>query len=463
MFVRFFNTSIPVSRCNLNCHYCYIGHTGGFLDRDETLHYSMKHIKNALHPKRLGGVCMFNLCAAGETTLFNELHELTELLLGLGHYVTIVTNCSLSEPICKITELPNKLTERLFIKCSFPYLELKERGLIETYFYNIGVIKSRKIAFSVELTANDEAIPYICEIKDVCMKYMGALCHIIESRDESNLNFHRLTKLPIEKHQSAWSVFESPLFEYQQKNWGISQSDNFCYAGEYRLTLNIQTGDVYQCCGMKKLFNLFENPTESIYYAAVGTNCIYGHCYAAHYQSCLCGCLSEANTPTYAQERDRVCLDGTSWLTPVMRETFSYRCSEYHNPYSDEKAFYINMLMAKVYKGTETSKQEMQRLSHVIAEVLHSKKIKKIALYGYGILGKWLLDILKYTGIEVACIIDRRFQEIQCHLPVLSPDCPLPELDAVIVSVYTDFTNIAPALRKKTTKPILSLTGLLDS
>jgi hypothetical protein len=403
---------------------------------------------------------MFNLCAAGETTLFDKLFEVTELLLDLGHYVTIVTNCTLSEPLHKIITLSPQLTQRLFIKCSFPYLELKERGLIDTYFENIALLKTNGIAFSIELTANDETIPYIPEIKDVCYKYTGALCHIIESRNESTLEYHRLTKLPLHEHQASWDEFKSPLFEYQQKNWGVAQC-GFCYAGEYRLSLDIQNGNVYQCCGMHKLAKVFENTEAPIHYAAVGSTCIYGHCYAAHYQSCLCGCIGEKDKPTYTEERNRTCTDGTTWLTPHMQEVFSNCISDFHQPYSQAKSGYINALMRKVYLDEEPNENTLKDITATIRENLLSCGCKKIALYGYGKVAKWLLKALPDT--EITYVIDRMASELDSDYPMYSPtDNKLPYTDAIIVTPYADFSNIFTVLREKTNAKIISVLALAD-
>lgn len=57
--------------------------------------------------ERLGGPCMMNLCAVGETLLAPYLLDLTNAMLDNGHYVTIVTNGSLTNKIkeyCKLDE-----------------------------------------------------------------------------------------------------------------------------------------------------------------------------------------------------------------------------------------------------------------------------------------------------------------------------------------------------------------------
>jgi len=459
---RFINTGIPVTRCNLRCHYCYIGQCNNFTNlSNENLHYSIEHIRKAVKPERLGGVCMFNLCAAGETLFFKELPEVVTMLLESGHFVTVVTNATLTEPLKRLLKIPKILVERLFIKCSFQYLELKRLQLLDRFFDNIQLIKDAEVAFTIELTANDETIPYINEIKDICLNRLGTLCHIIESRNEADGSFARLTKLPLSEHQSAWGQFNSKLFDYQQQTYEQPQH-KFCYAGEFLIGLSLQTGDCSQCYQAKKLMNLFQDLDTPPIWAAIGTNCNLSHCYITYHAGLpLVNCYPEIYAPTYAEERDRLCPDNSTWLTPTIREAFSHRCSEYHQPYSADKAYYIDLLMRKVYKGINPSPEEETELVRIVERYLTQKGYRKIAIYGMGLLGEWLIKLLQAANIDVVCGIDRRWAEIKSNIAIQSPEDVIPSADAVIVSVYAEFANIAPLLRKKTSIPLISIVELV--
>jgi hypothetical protein len=405
---------------------------------------------------------MFNLCAAGETTLFKELPELVEMLLKSGHFVSVVTNGTLTEPLTRLMDVRKELRERLFMKCSLQYLELRRLAIVEKFFDNIDLIKRHGVAFTVELTANDESIQFIPEIKEVCLRRMGALCHIIESRDEGNSLYPRLTSLPIAEHYMAWVSFDSALFLYQQRNYE-KYVDKFCYAGEFRCTFTIQSGDCFQCeGGGKKFTNLFENATDRVVWAAIGANCPLPHCYAAYYQSVLCNCFDEKNIPIYTEERDRFCSDGSRWLTPIIHEAFSHRCSEYHEPYSPDKAYYVDLLMRKVYKELAPTEREKKELVRILTRRLRARGFKKVAIYGMGTVGKWFREILRESGIEVSYAIDRNFAEIDCDVPVQPPEKGLFPVDAVLVSVYSEFSNIAPLLRMKTDASVMSVMELAD-
>lgn len=221
--VRFINTNIPTNHCNFRCHYCYIGQTFGYDNKDMYeggLQYSFEYMKRCLTVERLDGVCLFNLCASGETKLFSKLPEIVEMLLDLGHGVSIVTNLTIDNALNKILEFPQEKQQYLFFKCSFHYLELVRLGLLDMFFDNIDLLKEKGIAFTVELTVNDETIPHIEEIKAVSLKKLVAFPHIIKSCNQGEEYFNRLTKLSVEEHQRIWRSFAFPLFDYQQKNWG---------------------------------------------------------------------------------------------------------------------------------------------------------------------------------------------------------------------------------------------------
>jgi hypothetical protein len=356
----------------------------------------------SLAPERLGGVCLFNLCAAGETTLFKELPELVKMLLELGHFVAIVTNATLTIPLRRILDEAANYKERLFIKCSLQYLEMMRLGIIDTFFDNIDMIKNSGTSFSVELTANDKTIPFIFEIKKICLERLGALCHIVESRFQADPADPRLTYLPLKEHCSAWESFDSPLFNYQQEGWGIN-IDSFCYAGEYRFSLNMCSGYTSQCDRFGPLVNVLEEKPQ---FSAVGRNCIQSHCFIRYVHSVLCNAFGEfetnPNMPTYADIRDRVCTDGSHWLTPTIRKAFSRRLSEFCKPYSEDKKYYIDLLMRKVHRSVDPTAKETEKLAEILRRYIHGS----VAIIGNKELGVWLSTIFFEAKISVRFTID---------------------------------------------------------
>lgn len=122
---RYIDCYVPITTCTLRCHYCYITQHGLFAQKIPKLKYSVGTVRKALSKERLGGTCLINFCAAGETLLLKELLDYVRALLEEGHYVMIVTNATVSNRFDEVVKFPPDLLRRLFFKFSYHYLELK--------------------------------------------------------------------------------------------------------------------------------------------------------------------------------------------------------------------------------------------------------------------------------------------------------------------------------------------------
>jgi len=60
------------------------------------------------------------------------------------------------------------------------------------------------------------------------------------------------------------------------------------------------------------------------------------HCYNAH-SFLTFGDIVDIETPTYATMRNRVCEDGTEWLTPTYKEIFSQKLVDSNKIYTKEE------------------------------------------------------------------------------------------------------------------------------
>lgn len=127
--IKFFECTVPVTLCNLTCEYCYVVQEKRRHNEIKNLKYPVECIANALRKERLGGVCYFSLCGAGETLLPDYIIELTEQLLKLGHFVNITTNGTISYRISELIELNPNLRNRLHISFSYHYDELIEQKI----------------------------------------------------------------------------------------------------------------------------------------------------------------------------------------------------------------------------------------------------------------------------------------------------------------------------------------------
>ena len=121
----------------MKCEYCYITQNKERVVKPIDLSKCEKMIGKALSKERLGGVCMINICAAGETLMPKEVISILHDILAQGHYVMLVTNGTLTERFKACCEFPEEYRSHLFFKFSFHYLELKKQNKLDTYFSNI--------------------------------------------------------------------------------------------------------------------------------------------------------------------------------------------------------------------------------------------------------------------------------------------------------------------------------------
>ena len=313
---RFIDIQVPVSTCNLRCHYCYITQHRLFSSNVPPLKYSPEQIGRALSKERLGGICHFNICGYGETLIPKYMTDVVRKILEQGHYVMIVNNGTMTSRLNEmIQQYPQELKNRLGVKFSFHYLELKKRKLLDMFFSNINSIRNGGCSFSLELTPSDELIPYINEVKDECMKRLGALCHITVARDENVKGFGILTKLSREKYTEIWSQFNSPLFDFKIKIFNQKRNE-FCYAGMWGGILELGTGVLRACDCTFLRQNILDNPEKPINFKPIGV-CNKEQCHNGHAWLGL-GMIPELDTPSYADMRDRVDKNGHHWLRPDM-------------------------------------------------------------------------------------------------------------------------------------------------
>lgn len=61
---------------------------------------------NALTKERLGGVCYFSICGAGETLIPKYITDITFNLLNQGHYVNLTTNGTITNRFDEIISFP---------------------------------------------------------------------------------------------------------------------------------------------------------------------------------------------------------------------------------------------------------------------------------------------------------------------------------------------------------------------
>ena len=354
---RFIDCYVPVTTCNLRCPYCYITQHRLFEGPLPVFKFSPEHVRKALSKDRLGGICLINLCAGGETLLAKEIIEYTREFLLEGHYVMIVTNGTISKRFDDFVSFSEEMKKRLFFKFSYHYLEFKKRGLFDVFFNNIRKVRDAGCSFTLELTPSDDAIPYIDDIKQRAIKALGAANHVTIARDEmDDEKLPMMTCLPREEYIKTWGTFNSPLFDYKLKIFGQKRTD-FCYAGVWSFYLNLVTGEMKSCYQSYFKTNIFNDLSLPIPFKAIGNNCKEHHCYNGHAFLTLGNILQE-NAPTLAEMRNRKCTDGSEWLKPEMKAFMSSKLEESNEEFSTWQKIKANYETQKIIYQTTHNDNE---------------------------------------------------------------------------------------------------------
>ncbi len=334
---KYFECYIPVTKCNLKCHYCYVAQADKFKGKILPLEYSVAHIARSLRKERVEGTALINLCADGETMLLPEITQLTAAILNEGHFVSIVTNGTISKKIDELCCLPDDSIKHLFIKFSFHYLEMKRANLMKTFFDNVKKIKEAGASFTVEITTNDELVPFIEEIKSVCLENLGALPHLSIARDDNSPVIARLSRYSEKEAYDIWGSFDSELFNFKLPMFEKKRCE-FCYAGAWSYSLNMRTGELSSCYGWFPIQNIFKDLEIPIKEVPIGRRCPYPHCFNNH-SFLSFGDIPDlfALPPKYSDLRNRKCLDGSEWLNENAKEFFGSRLYESNYKYTKEE------------------------------------------------------------------------------------------------------------------------------
>lgn len=326
---RFLECLLPVSVCNIQCSYCYLIQENRRDMKSEELLYSPEHIAKALRQERMGGVCYINLCGCGETMAQKELIPLVRCLLQEGHYVSITTNGTLSAKYDELIEACGGLIGHLHMAFSLHYIELKKRGWVDRYFENVLKMRAAGASILVQFNLCDDYLPYLDEIKQVCVDKVGAYPQVALTRNERTKPMSIMTAGTDEEYYNTGSAFNSPLFDFTYKNFMVKRTE-YCYAGEWSGVLNMKTGTLKKCYMEPGGMNIFEDIDKPIPFKPVGCDCHNSYCVnSSHFMSL--GIIPEIDTPSYAQLRNR---PEAGWYTPEMEEILNKKLSDCNKQHS---------------------------------------------------------------------------------------------------------------------------------
>ena len=272
---------IPSNRCNLRCKYCYISQIKDWGEAKPAFQYPIQQMVAGLSKERLGGTAQINLTAQGETLMVKDIDQLVEGLLRQGHFVELVTNGTVDRVIERLTLMPEELASHLMFKISFHYEELVNRKMLDKFFANVDKIKASPCSFTLEMVPYDELEEKIEEIQKLCIQRAGACCHLTIGRKDDTVGRGLLTNHRHEEYLERWKPFDSRMFEVKMELMDQKRRE-FCYAGDWSIFLNFQTGEIQPCYGQPVVQNIWEDISKPIRFQPVGHCCTQPYCINGH-------------------------------------------------------------------------------------------------------------------------------------------------------------------------------------
>ncbi len=324
---------IPMSICNFRCHYCYLAQRPTHYEGNQpTPSLTPEQFGYAFRKERIGGLAYGNFCADGETLLVKNIDSYIKAFVEQGHYVEIVSNMTVTPMLDKILAWPKDLLAHVEFKCSFHYLELKQKRKLDVFASNIKKVWAAGASANIEITPSDELIPYLDEVKEYSLNNFGALPHITIARDDRSSAIDYLTELPMAEYDKVWSTFDSGFWRYKKTIFGKYQ-EKFCYAGAWMLYVDFYNGDCQKCYAGPFLNNVYANLDVPLPSEPIG-RCPLSHCYNGHMLLTL-GLIPGATPVRYGDIRNRERADGGGyWLNSQVYNFFDTKLEESNEEWS---------------------------------------------------------------------------------------------------------------------------------
>lgn len=285
--------------CNLKCEYCYVPQINkGCPPTPIKFTYPVEHILKALSKERLGGPAFINYVGSGETFLSEKTAEIIAGLLQEGHVVLVVSNCTIGKEIEKLCNLPESSKDHLMVCASLHYMELKRLNLLDTYFDNLNKLKKAGISFMLSLIIGESYVPYLQEIRDICLERVNILPSAGVAFDPEN-GWQKCAFYNDEIAKQIDTLFGDDSLSPEVGKIISEPRKEFCYAGDWSFALNLDTGNISKCFYGASTDNIFEDLDRKINFEAIGK------CPSEY---CVCGGLllgagviPELNFPSLSQ------------------------------------------------------------------------------------------------------------------------------------------------------------------
>lgn len=344
--------NVPGTMCNLRCDYCYIS---SCVDESHLIKpeydFSLETMIKAFSPKRLKGLAEITVISGGETLIDNTIIPFIHGLLKQGHVVSVVTNLTLNEKIDQLLDLPQEYLKRLIVKGSLHWLELKRLNKIDDYFNNMNKVLAKGASSYPFLVVSDSYMPYLDEIKQVCMEKIGAMPHctpsiVFEEKDDIKRDGKLKTspECTPEFVNKINEQFNSDIFRISTKLLDVNVKDIFCYAGEWSFCVDLRSGAMVKCHACKPEANFYKDLKRLPKLLPIGNNCQIATC-ALQYNFVAEGLIPEiADVKSFGQILDRPEL-----INEEVRKLLDFKYTDFKKQYSINKQKKISEKVSKIF------------------------------------------------------------------------------------------------------------------
>lgn len=189
-----------------------------------------------------------------------------------------------------------------------------------------------------------------------------------------------------EEYKKLGDSFNSPLFDYTMKNFGVKRKE-FCYAGAWSYVLDLFTGILRPCYGSKSSQNIFANLKAPIRLKAVGRHCPSAYCMNSSHFMAL-GVIPEIPHPTYAELRNRKCENGfENWYSEEMHKVLNQDLAKNNTEYSSLMKFVTELIY--IWNIIRTTPRAIARL------VFKKKILVKIFVKAINTIDPIMIDTIR--------------------------------------------------------------------
>lgn len=105
---------------------------------------------------------------------------------------------------------------------------------------------------------------------------------------------------------------------------------------------------------------------------------------------------------------------------------------------------------------------QIERANLSFAGYFSNKNIHTVAIYGMGLFGQKVYDALENSSIMVKYVMDRNNKKISRIVQMVNPDLQLPKVDAIIVTVLLQESELVKWLKRKCNYRIVGLSEILN-